>query len=31
MLSKNKKIRDETDFWIPMGFDHAYDKDIKLV
>ncbi len=23
MLSENKKFRDETDFWILMGFDHA--------
>ncbi len=23
MLSENKKFRDEADFWISMGFDHA--------
>jgi len=24
VLSKNKKLQDETDFWILMGFDHAW-------
>ena len=24
MLSENKKFRDETEFWILMGFDHAW-------
>jgi hypothetical protein len=31
VLSENKKFQDETDFWIWMGFDHAWDKHSSLL